>query len=226
MKSIRAFFKFIVFVIVCLAGALQLYKLFWEKEIVDGPIPIKETTQVLEAARSFMSSKNFAKAIEICENILKSPEKTPAVKAEAILTLKGIEKQGVQVPSHPELAKEVSVKQLEGSESFFQRIKQQEIKVTGTGFYPPNKPVAQGRKMAKEAAKLDAWRKILEAIKGITINSRLTVSDLLVQDTVEARVSGRVRGAREVATRDIPSEQSVEVDMVISGEDILASLSE
>lgn len=226
MKGLRTFFKTLFFLIVCVAGAIQLYKFYKEDKIIDGPIPIKETKLVLESVREFIGTKQFQKAVQICESILKSPEKTPAMEAEALLNLKVIQKHGFEVPSHPKLTQEISLKQLEGSDTFFKKIQQQEIKVTGNGLYPPNKPAHQGKLMAKEAARVDGYRKILEAIKGVSINGRVSVSDVMVQDTVESRVSGVVQGAKVVATRDFPEEQRVEIDMVISGENLLATLNQ
>jgi hypothetical protein len=72
---------------------------------------------------------------------------------------------------------------------------------------------AQERAKARRAAKVDAWRQLLEMAKGVQISSTTTVQDfMLVNDSNRARVEGIIRGAREVDTRYMP-DGSVEVDM-------------
>lgn len=96
--------------------------------------------------------------------------------------------------------------------------------MTGKGVYPEGISLAQGKLMAERAAKLDAYRLLLEEIKGISINSRVSLADVLVQDNINSRVSGKIQGAKVVGSRDLRNERIVEVDMVLSSENILASL--
>ncbi len=58
---------------------------------------------------------------------------------------------------------------------------------------------AQKRLMAKRAAKVDALRNLAETIYGVRIDSSTTVRDFVTQsDTVRARLSAAIQGAKEV----------------------------
>lgn len=224
MNKIRTLFKTSCFLIVLLASGWQVYKLVWKNETIDGPLPIKEAKLLLQAAHELMASKQFDQASEKYQQVLKIQGKTPELGAEARLHLKVIRKRGGKVPPLPELAQEISIQELEGSQNFFNKFKAQDIKVTGKGVYPEGISLAQGKLMAERAAKVDAYRLILEEVKGISINSRVSLADVLVQDNINSRVSGKIQGAKIIGTRDLRNERIVEVDMVLSSENILASL--
>jgi hypothetical protein len=93
-----------------------------------------------------------------------------------------------------------------------------DLKATGEGIYPNDSSMNpyQKKLMAKRAATIDAYRKLLERINEIQIDSQTKMRDLMVQnDQVTAKVSGFIRGAEVV---DVRSDQEgiVEVDVVIT----------
>jgi len=88
------------------------------------------------------------------------------------------------------------------------------IRAIGVGAPPENyygKPEA--RPMALRAAKMDAYRNILEAIQGVRIQSSTTVKNfMMADDSISAQVSGMVRGA-QVAKQEYMSDGTVEVTL-------------
>lgn len=86
---------------------------------------------------------------------------------------------------------------------------------------PPNTAEAvRQRLMAERAAKLDAQRQLLEALKGAQISSTSTVEDFMAKDDrIRSRVEGVVRDAC-VTDRRFNSDGTVEVDMVLEISDI------
>ncbi len=93
-----------------------------------------------------------------------------------------------------------------------------DLKATGEGIYPNDSSMNpyQKKLMAKRAATIDAYRKLLERVNEIQVDSQTKMKDLLLQnDQVTAKVSGFIRGA-EVA--DVRSDQEgiVEVDVVMT----------
>jgi hypothetical protein len=67
--------------------------------------------------------------------------------------------------------------------------------------------------MARKAAEEDARRQLLEAAKGVAIDSRSTVKDFMLQDDyIRSRVQGLIRGA-EILDSRYKDDGSVEVDM-------------
>ncbi|MEW6417300.1 MAG: LPP20 family lipoprotein [Nitrospirota bacterium] len=88
------------------------------------------------------------------------------------------------------------------------------IRATGSGAPPPSAiNPAQARLMTERAAKLDAYRNLLEQAYGVNITSNSTVRDFVLQsDTIKARVEAFIKGAKILDTRHL-SDGSVEVDM-------------
>ncbi|HOE62608.1 MAG TPA: LPP20 family lipoprotein [Candidatus Sumerlaeota bacterium] len=86
---------------------------------------------------------------------------------------------------------------------------------------PPNKAeVVRRRLMAERAAKQDAQRQLMEALKGAQISSTMTVEDFMVKsDRIRNRVEGIVRDARMVDRR-FNSDGTVEVDLLLEHPDI------
>jgi len=88
------------------------------------------------------------------------------------------------------------------------------IRAIGVGAPPENyygKPEA--RPMALRAAKMDAYRNILEVIQGVRIQSSTTVKNfMMADDSISAQVSGMVTGA-QVAKQEYMSDGTVEVTL-------------
>ena len=88
------------------------------------------------------------------------------------------------------------------------------IEAVGIGA-PPERYIGkpQARPMALRAAKVDAYRNLLETTKGVRIDSATVVKDFTVEsDTINAAVEGLVRGAK-VVNQDYLSDGTVEVTL-------------
>ncbi|HUH66856.1 MAG TPA: hypothetical protein VLZ07_10525 [Syntrophales bacterium] len=86
------------------------------------------------------------------------------------------------------------------------------IEAIGIGA-PPERYIGkpQARPMALRAAKVDAYRNLLEVTKGVRIDSATVVKDFTVEsDVINAQVEGLVRGAK-VVNQDYLSDGTVEV---------------
>lgn len=90
------------------------------------------------------------------------------------------------------------------------------IKAIGNGAPPANAVnPAQARLLAERAAKLDAYRNLLEQAYGVRITTDTSVRDFITQnDSIRTRVDGYVQGARVTGTRYEP-DGAVQVDMEI-----------
>ncbi len=85
---------------------------------------------------------------------------------------------------------------------------------TGIGA-PPEKLYGKpsARPMALRAAKLDAYRNILEVVRGVRINSTTVVRDYAVEsDVIMSKVEGMVQGA-EVVKKEYLSDGTVEITL-------------
>jgi hypothetical protein len=72
---------------------------------------------------------------------------------------------------------------------------QERISVTGQGTDPAI-DTAQGKLKARRAAEADAYRRLLEQIEGLRINSTTSVRDFVTEyDEIQASVNGVVSGA-------------------------------
>ncbi len=91
------------------------------------------------------------------------------------------------------------------------------IEATGIGAPPEQfygKP--QARPLAKRAAQLDAYRNLLEIIKGVRVDAATEVRDFTTtSDTIRAQVEGMVKGAPVYKT-DYMSDGTVEVTIRMS----------
>src|SRR5271157_4182284 len=86
------------------------------------------------------------------------------------------------------------------------------IEAVGIGA-PPERYIGkpQARPMALRAAKVDAYRNLLEATKGVRVDSTTVVKDFTVEsDVINAQVDGLVKGAK-VVNQDYLSDGTVEV---------------
>ncbi len=91
------------------------------------------------------------------------------------------------------------------------------ITATGIGAVPPNAPnVGAARANAIRAAKVDALRNLVEAVKAVRITSETTVSNNMVgSDVIRTKVEAMVRGAQQVGDVKYLSDASVEMTMSV-----------
>jgi hypothetical protein len=88
------------------------------------------------------------------------------------------------------------------------------IEAVGIGA-PPERYIGkpQARPMALRAAKVDAYRNLLEVTKGVRVDSTTVVKDFTVEsDVINAQVEGLVRGAK-IVNQDYLSDGTVEVTL-------------
>jgi len=88
------------------------------------------------------------------------------------------------------------------------------IEAVGIGA-PPERYIGkpQARPMALRAAKVDAYRNLLETTKGVRVDSTTVVKDFTVEsDVINAQVEGLVKGAK-VVNQDYLSDGTVEVTL-------------
>jgi hypothetical protein len=238
---VKKFLKRLLFLLLLLAAGAQLYYLFRHQKVTSGPIPIEEAQLVIQASgdilkeiqasgdilkdiEQWIAGKQFTQAILACKTILENKEEKPASRAEAVLQLKTLKSKGLPIPELPELAQEIPIQALEGSSHFFQKLHTEKIRAIGQAPYISAKTPAQTRLNAERAAKLDAYRQLLENIQGIAINSRIQLSEFLVQEGTSARIQGVIRGAVIIATRHRVEEGIVEVEIEVPGANLISSL--
>ena len=90
---------------------------------------------------------------------------------------------------------------------------EQTIAAIGIGFVPQNVINAgQARRMALRIAKQDALRQLIEIVNGVTLTSETTMSGAMVDDVINTKVKGFIRGARQVGAPKYLSDTSVEVE--------------
>ena len=90
---------------------------------------------------------------------------------------------------------------------------EQSITAIGIGFVPTNAVNAgQARRMALRIAKQDAMRQLIEIVNGVTLTSEPTMSGAMVDDVINTKVQGFIRGARPVGQPKYLSDTSVEME--------------
>ena len=90
---------------------------------------------------------------------------------------------------------------------------EQSITAIGIGFVPTNAVNAgQARRMALRIAKQDAMRQLIEIVNGGTLTSETTMSGAMVDDVINTKVQGFIRGARPVGQPKYLSDTSVEME--------------
>ena len=90
---------------------------------------------------------------------------------------------------------------------------EQSITAIGIGFVPTNAVNAgQARRMALRIAKQDAMRQLIEIVNGVTLTSETTMSGAMVDDVINTKVQGFIRGARPVGQPKYLSNTSVEME--------------
>ncbi len=79
---------------------------------------------------------------------------------------------------------------------------------------------SHNKAMALQVARVDAYRKLLEAVKGIQVDSITTVENLMItSDVINAKVNGSIQGASPVGDPKYLSDGSVEftIGMKLTG---------
>jgi len=98
------------------------------------------------------------------------------------------------------------------------------IQAKGYGAMPnePSMPGSQKQLLAERAAKLDAYRNLMEEIKGIQVDSQTTVQDMITQDdTILTNIEAFIRGAKVVKS-SLLKDKSYEVIIEIGLEALKA----
>jgi hypothetical protein len=94
---------------------------------------------------------------------------------------------------------------------------QQVVRCVGIGAPNPDLPAAAQRAAALRAAKVDAFRNLLETVKGINLTSETIVENaMVVSDLINTKVEGSLRGYRIVGTPRYMSTGDVEIDVEVS----------
>lgn len=90
-----------------------------------------------------------------------------------------------------------------------------DIKATGTGSYPKDKPLPQAKLLAQRAAQVDAYRLLVESAVGVHLQSQTAVKDFIAQkDRISTKVNDVfLKGAQVVAVNDVPERQYCQVEM-------------
>lgn len=89
------------------------------------------------------------------------------------------------------------------------------VTATGVGIKPDHPDARVALLRAKQAARLDALRKLAETIKGIRLTSTTTVEDFMAkEDQIRTRIDTIIRGAEEVKTVEKP-DGTVEMTVAI-----------
>ena len=90
---------------------------------------------------------------------------------------------------------------------------EQAITAIGIGFVPTNAVNAgQARRMVLRIAKQDAMRQLIEIVNGVTLTNETTMSGAMVDDVINTKVQGFIRGARPVGQPKYLSDTSVEME--------------
>ena len=100
-----------------------------------------------------------------------------------------------------------------GAVNYSQRM----VQATGIGSINPNAAsVGAARAGAITAARMDAYRRLLEMVMGVCVTSETTVQNSMVgNDVITTQVNGMVRGARQIGDAKYLSDTSVEITMEV-----------
>ncbi len=80
------------------------------------------------------------------------------------------------------------------------------VKSEGYGAPPEDAGMSKAQRIlnAERAAKMDAYRNLIEEIKGVNVTSETTIQDFITEDdTIETNIRAFVRGARQVSRRQL-----------------------
>lgn len=103
------------------------------------------------------------------------------------------------------------------------------MRVKGYGFGPENvKQLGRRKLLAKRAAQIDAYRNLVEMIKGVQVTAKTSVRDMMLEsDAIQTRTRGMLKGmeVKEVNyTKDGACEITVEVNIDEDGAFLLAAI--
>jgi hypothetical protein len=92
----------------------------------------------------------------------------------------------------------------------------QTISAVGIGFVPQNAiNPGNARKLALRICKMDALRQLIEVVNGVTLTSETIMSGAMVDDVINMKVRGFIRGARQVGEPKYLSDTSIEVEFSV-----------
>jgi hypothetical protein len=92
----------------------------------------------------------------------------------------------------------------------------QTISAVGIGFVPQNAiNPGNARKLALRISKMDALRQLIEVVNGVTLTSETIMSGAMVDDVINMKVRGFIRGARQVGEPKYLSDTSIEVEFSV-----------
>jgi len=93
----------------------------------------------------------------------------------------------------------------------------QTIMATGIGTPNPKLSPAQQRTSALTSARIDAYRRLMEVIKGINLTGETVVNNSMVEsDVIRVTVEGTLRGFRTVGSPRYMEDGTVELDVEVS----------
>jgi hypothetical protein len=103
------------------------------------------------------------------------------------------------------------------------------LRLVGNGFGPENvKELGRRKILAKRAAKLDAYRNLLESIKGVYVTSTSRVEEMMLEeDSIKSKTEGMLKGMRIIDvsySNDGGCEITVEVNIDKEGGFLLNAL--
>lgn len=105
----------------------------------------------------------------------------------------------------------------------------QALRIKGYGYGPENvKHLGRRKILTKRAAKVDAYRNLVEVIKGVQVTSNSRVEDMMLEsDSIQTKTRGMLKGMKVVDvtySHDGGCEITVEVNIYKDGTFLLADL--
>ncbi|MBD3232826.1 MAG: hypothetical protein GF315_03785 [candidate division Zixibacteria bacterium] len=93
----------------------------------------------------------------------------------------------------------------------------QVVMATGIGTPNPKLSPAQQRTSALTAARIDAYRRLMEIVKGVNLTAETVVNNSMVEsDVIRVTVEGTLRGFRTVGAPRYMDDGTVELDVEVS----------
>lgn len=88
------------------------------------------------------------------------------------------------------------------------------VEAVGSGAAPQSNNPGQQRLMAERAARVDAYRNLLEMVEGVQVDAETTVHDFVTEsDVIRTRVQGVVKGAQQQGQPRYLSDGTVEITL-------------